>query len=72
MEKVGGLILAGETFSPHPVFVLALLKHLQGREERKGGGIWRGQSEEEEHGHSVEEMHCDDWWHTDELWIRKN
>ena len=45
MEKVGGLILAGETFSPHPVFVLALLKHLQGGQERKGrrgteGGAW--------------------------------
>lgn len=36
MEKVGGLILAGETFSPHPVFVLALLKHLRGGEEGKG------------------------------------
>lgn len=35
--KVGGLILAGETFSPHPVFILALLKHLQGGEEGERG-----------------------------------
>lgn len=44
MEKVGGLILAGETFSPHHVFVLALLKHLKGRgrEERGGEGSMEG------------------------------
>lgn len=37
-EKVGGLSLAGQTFSPHPVFVLALLKHLRGVEGRRGRG----------------------------------
>lgn len=64
MGKVRGLTLAGETLAPTPLFILALLKYLQGGEERKEGGIWR-----EEHWHSVEEMHFDNWRHADELWI---
>ena len=38
MGKVRGLILAGETLAPTPLFILALLKYLQGGEERKEGG----------------------------------
>lgn len=52
-EKFGGLSLAGQTFSPHPVFVLALLKHLRGVEGREGEGEGRGPWEDHGHGELV-------------------
>lgn len=51
--KVGGLILAGNTFPPHPVFVLALWKHLQ---TGGGGGERWGKRKKEENVDEDESM----------------
>lgn len=45
--------MAGQTFSPNPVFVLALLKHLRGVEGREGEGEGRGPWEDHGHGELV-------------------
>lgn len=52
-ESWGATFGRRDFFPPHPVFMLALLKHLQGGWEvgRERGNMEGG------HGHSVEEMH---------------
>lgn len=57
-DKVGGLILAGETFSPSPCVCSGSFKNIS-KEERNGKGIWKDKNDEEEHGHSVDGVHCD-------------
>lgn len=45
-------------FFPSPCVCSGSFKNIS-KEERNGKGIWKDKNDEEEHGHSVDGVHCD-------------